>query len=113
MTISYKVVKSTKEVDLLETPLYWNLVNNGALRIVPNFNKEKDIVSYSITCLENLCITHEIVNVTDILNGSKKVILENDDYTFLLLQNDLGNFDGAMSKTYFNNKLEQIYNKLK
>jgi len=56
MIVSYKVVESTKEVDLLENPLYWNLANGGCLRIIPNFNNEKEVISYAITCVENLSI---------------------------------------------------------
>lgn len=112
MIISYKVAESTTEVDLLEKPLYWNLANGGALRIIPNYDKEKELITYSITCVEYLSISHQIILVADVLQG-KKIIFENDDYTFLLLRNDIGNYDGAISKTYFDNKLEQIYNKLR
>jgi len=112
MIVSYKVVESTKEVDLLENPLYWNLANGGCLRIIPNFNNEKEVISYAITCVENLSISHQIVLVDNILQG-EKIIFENDDYTFLLLRNNIGDFDGIMSKTYFDNKLERIYNALK
>lgn len=112
MIVSYKVVESTKEVDLLEIPLYWSLGNGGYLRIIPNLDKDNDIVGYSITYIKNLSISHQTVLVDNILQG-EKIIFENNDYTFLLLRNNIGGFDNLLSKTYFDNKLERIYNSLK
>lgn len=112
MIVSYKVVESTKEVDLLETPLYWSLGNGGYLRIIPNFDKDNDIVGYSITYIKNLSILNQTILVSSILQG-KKVVFDDNDYTYLLLRNDVISSDNLFNKTYFDNKLESIYNALK